>query len=169
MASGQKNEFLDGSDSEEDQLQTYESDHELRKGGRTAKRPKVDASDDDLSDDEAEQDDGPLLENVPASNNAAGDYTIEAGDDGDSEKTTEKDTKKTKNKVDAAALPDILDAARPLKKNLVVTDEAIRKSGVVYLSRIPPFMKPAKLSVPEEFGYVRRWHARLAERPSAKA
>jgi glutathione S-transferase len=31
------------------------------------------------------------------------------------------------------------------------------------------FMKPAKLSVPEEFGYVRRWHARLAERPSAKA
>ncbi|MGA0593446.1 glutathione S-transferase family protein [Enterovirga sp. CN4-39] len=31
------------------------------------------------------------------------------------------------------------------------------------------FMKPAKLAVPEEFGHVRRWHARLSERPSAKA
>ena len=31
------------------------------------------------------------------------------------------------------------------------------------------FMKPAKLAVPEELGHVRRWHARLSERPSAKA
>jgi glutathione S-transferase len=31
------------------------------------------------------------------------------------------------------------------------------------------FMKPAKLSVPEEFRHVRRWHERLSERPSAKA
>ena len=31
------------------------------------------------------------------------------------------------------------------------------------------FMKPAKLTVPEELGHVRRWHARLSERPSAKA
>jgi glutathione S-transferase len=31
------------------------------------------------------------------------------------------------------------------------------------------FMKPAKLTVPEELRHVRRWHARLSERPSAKA
>ncbi len=31
------------------------------------------------------------------------------------------------------------------------------------------FMKPAKLAVPEELSHVRRWHARLSERPSAKA
>jgi glutathione S-transferase len=31
------------------------------------------------------------------------------------------------------------------------------------------FMKPAKLSVPDELKHVRRWHARLSERPSAKA
>ncbi len=31
------------------------------------------------------------------------------------------------------------------------------------------FMKPAKLSVPEELDNVRRWHAALAARPSAKA
>jgi glutathione S-transferase len=31
------------------------------------------------------------------------------------------------------------------------------------------FMKPAKLTIPEELSQVRRWHARLSERPSAKA
>ncbi len=31
------------------------------------------------------------------------------------------------------------------------------------------FMKPAKLSAPEEFRHVRRWHAALAARPSAGA
>jgi glutathione S-transferase len=38
-------------------------------------------------------------------------------------------------------------------------------SGLVGLD----FMKPAKLTIPEELGYVRRWHARLRERPSANA
>jgi glutathione S-transferase len=31
------------------------------------------------------------------------------------------------------------------------------------------FMKPAKLSVPENFGNIRRWHAEVSARPSAKA
>jgi len=31
------------------------------------------------------------------------------------------------------------------------------------------FMKPAKLVVPDDLSHVRRWHARLSERPSAKA
>jgi glutathione S-transferase len=31
------------------------------------------------------------------------------------------------------------------------------------------FMKPAKLEVPASLGHVRRWHAELAQRPSAKA
>jgi glutathione S-transferase len=31
------------------------------------------------------------------------------------------------------------------------------------------FMKPAKLEFPEEFANVRRWHAQVAARPSAKA
>jgi glutathione S-transferase len=31
------------------------------------------------------------------------------------------------------------------------------------------FMKPAKLTVPEEFTHVRRWHAEISARPSAKA
>jgi glutathione S-transferase len=31
------------------------------------------------------------------------------------------------------------------------------------------FMKPAKLAVPEELAHVRRWHADISARPSAKA
>ena len=31
------------------------------------------------------------------------------------------------------------------------------------------FMKPARISVPEELANVRRWHAALAARPSAAA
>ena len=31
------------------------------------------------------------------------------------------------------------------------------------------FMKPAKLSVPEEFAHLRRWHAAVSARPSASA
>jgi glutathione S-transferase len=31
------------------------------------------------------------------------------------------------------------------------------------------FMKPAKLSMPDELANVRRWHAELAARPSAQA
>ncbi len=30
-------------------------------------------------------------------------------------------------------------------------------------------MKPAKLSVPDEFAHVKRWHAEVSARPSAKA
>ena len=31
------------------------------------------------------------------------------------------------------------------------------------------FMKPAKLSVPEDLAHVRRWHRQISERPSARA
>jgi glutathione S-transferase len=31
------------------------------------------------------------------------------------------------------------------------------------------FMKPAKLSVPEQLGNIKRWHEEVSARPSAKA
>jgi ESF2/ABP1 family protein len=46
---------------------------------------------------------------------------------------------------------------RNLIKNLVTTEKAIKKSGVVYVSRIPPFMKPHKLrSLLEKYGTINR-------------
>lgn len=147
MASEKKNEFLDASDSEEEQLQTYDSDDDLRKGGRIAKRRKLDASDDDLSGDD-EDDGGATLSKDEDEKDGEDREEDEA--DGD-EKTTQK-----KGKLAASEL-DIFDPSRPLKKNLVATPEAIKKSGVVYLSRIPPFMKPAKLrSLLEPYGTINR-------------
>lgn len=48
--------------------------------------------------------------------------------------------------------------SKPLsKKNLVATAAAIKRSGVVYLSRVPPFMKPTKLrSLLEPYGVINR-------------
>ncbi|CAK7246178.1 MAG: RNA-binding ATPase activator esf2 [Sporothrix thermara] len=47
---------------------------------------------------------------------------------------------------------------KPLtKKNLVASEKAVRRSGVVYLSRIPPFMKPTKLrSLLSPYGAINR-------------
>lgn len=154
MAPAKKNEFLDASDSEDEQLQNYDSDDDLRKGGRTAKRRKVDASDDDLSDDDAEQDGGVSL--TKDDDEADEDEGEELGEeaDGDDDRKSQKQSEK---KAKQASELDILDPSRPLKKNLVATPEAIKKSGVVYLSRIPPFMKPAKLrSLLEPYGTINR-------------
>lgn len=140
MAPEKKNEFLDASDSEEDVGQGYDSEDDLRKGGRSAKRRKIDESDEEASDIE---DGGVVIDDEE-----------EPADDGDDKDDTPKDEK---NKV-AKAESDLPDVTRPLtKKNLVASEAAIRKSGVVYLSRIPPFMKPQKLrSLLEPYGNINR-------------
>ncbi|CAK7563993.1 MAG: RNA-binding ATPase activator esf2 [Sporothrix epigloea] len=78
--------------------------------------------------------------------------------------STRKSKKVTKLSKDVAAnngdirsieLPGV---DKPLtKKNLVASEKAVRKSGVVYLSRIPPFMKPTKLrSLLSPYGAINR-------------
>ncbi|EEY22283.1 pre-rRNA-processing protein ESF2 [Verticillium alfalfae VaMs.102] len=126
MAPEKRNEFLDAEDSDDDQSQGYDSEAEnLQKGGRTSKRRKVDESDDEdiLSDNESV-----LPSNAPDS---------EADDDADN--STSKSSKKSKPSLPASASKALS------HKNLIASEAAIRKSGVVYLSRIPPYMKPHKL------------------------
>ncbi|KAG9253220.1 Pre-rRNA-processing protein ESF2 [Emericellopsis atlantica] len=141
MAPEKRNEFLDASDSE-DEIQNYDSDDDLKKGGRNAKRRKVD-SDDEASDAEPAVDD-------------AKDESEDAGEDGDlaADQSEEPGTSKPKSK-EAFELPDI--TTNGTKRNLVVTEAAVKKSGVVYISRVPPFMKPAKLrSLLEPYGKINR-------------
>lgn len=136
MATRMHNDFLDVEDSEDDGSQGYNSEAEdLRKGGRSPKRRKVesDASDDEVaefSDDEKEE------------------QNEKPKDSEDAER------KSTRNRT-TAELPGV---SKPLtKKNLVATAAAIKRSGVVYLSRIPPFMKPTKLrSLLEPYGDINR-------------
>jgi glutathione S-transferase len=60
----------------------------------------------------------------------------------------------------------ILDAE--LKDQLYVAGDHFTVADITGLVAID-FMKPAHLTVPEEFAAVRRWHAQVSARPSAKA
>lgn len=76
-------------------------------------------------------------------------------------------------------VPEWGEANKPkVKEFLALLDERLAKTeflagdfsiaditGLVALD----FMKPAKLSIPEEFTHVRRWHGALKARPSAAA
>ncbi|KAK4202393.1 putative pre-rRNA-processing protein ESF2 [Triangularia verruculosa] len=145
--SDKRNTFLDAGDSDEDVGRDYDSEDDFQKGGPSAKRRRVDDEDseaEDVTDDEQDQDEdgGVNLD----------EEVKESGDEDDEEG---QDTKEGKPKKTKLELPSI---AKPLfKKNLVVTEAAIKKSGVIYLSRVPPFMKPQKLrSLLEPYGQINR-------------
>ncbi|KAK1997837.1 RNA recognition domain-containing protein [Colletotrichum falcatum] len=146
MAPEKRNKFLEAEDSEDDLDQGYDSEaEELRKGGRSAKRRKVDSEDEeDFSDEERDA--------SKAGGGGASDDEDGGADDDEQASTSSKKKSRPSTAMD---LPDI---SKPLtKKNLVATEEAVKKSGVVYISRIPPFMKPQKLrSLLEPYGKINR-------------
>lgn len=136
MTTRKHDDFLDVEESEEDGSQGYDSEGDnMRKGGRSPKRRKVESD-------------------------ASADEDADFSDDGEEEQQEKskpagsKGEKLTKGR-NAADLPGV---SKPLtKKNLVATAAAIKRSGVVYLSRIPPFMKPTKLrSLLEPYGAINR-------------
>ena len=57
---------------------------------------------------------------------------------------------------------------RELNTRPFVAGDAFSVADITGLVAVD-LMKPAKLSVPEELGNVRRWHAEISARPSAKA
>ncbi len=57
---------------------------------------------------------------------------------------------------------------RELKDRLFVAGDHYTVADITALVAVD-FMKPAKLSVPEELVQMRRWHRQVSERPSAKA
>ncbi|KAH8593453.1 hypothetical protein B0O99DRAFT_653300 [Bisporella sp. PMI_857] len=142
MATRTHGDFLGLHDSDEDASvsEGYNSDIEVRqKGNRSLKRRKVDSDVSDGSDDEE-------LEEVHEND------IKEAEDTHVEEPEVKMKPQRTRR---ASDLPGV---SKPLtKKNLVASEKAIRKSGVVYLSRIPPFMKPTKLrSLLEPYGAINR-------------
>ncbi|KAK3398444.1 hypothetical protein B0T20DRAFT_208637 [Sordaria brevicollis] len=146
-----RNKFLDAGDSDDNAGHGSESEDDFQKGGRNAKRRRMsddeDSEADDFTDAEEEHDD----EEADSKDASAK----------DGEKTTdgkeEKGDKKKKEKKSALE-GDLPGMTKPLtKKNLIVTEEAIKKSGVVYMSRVPPFMTPAKVrSLLEPYGKMNR-------------
>lgn len=154
MAPEKRNHFLDAEDSDDDVVQDN-SDDELQKGGRTAKRRKLE-DDSDFDDDDATDAGASDLEDEDEEEETA--TKVVKGDKSekpDAGKTT-GETAKSKKKDDDQ--PADIRLIKPLtRKNLVATEAAIKKSGVIYLSRIPPFMKPQKLrSLLETYGKINR-------------
>lgn len=150
MASDKRNEFLDAGDSDDDVGRDYDSDDDLQKGGRSAKRRRLeDESDaDEFSDQEQD-------ESEAGGAKVSGDTTDAGGSGEGKDGDAQEDAKRDKLESNKKELPGV---SKPLtKKNLVATEAAIKKSGVIYLSRIPPFMKPAKLrSLLEPYGKINR-------------
>lgn len=148
MAPEKRNKFLDPDESDDDEAQSsgYDSEAEVQKGGRGSKRRKLDdaGGSSDGSGDDSDHD---------------SDAASDAGDDnapGDAdEDPAPKDGAKPKKKLPTVKTSDPLRSL--VKKNLVVSEEAIKKSGVLYISRVPPFMKPHKLrTLLEPFGTINR-------------
>ncbi|KAI0134944.1 hypothetical protein F4814DRAFT_399497 [Daldinia grandis] len=147
MPPEKRNTFLDADESDNDDSQGYNSEaEELQKGGRIAKRRKI-------SDDAASDDDN---DDVSAGEESEHEDIIKQNHSRQEASDTKTDGDKLKSKLDA--LPELPDVSRPLtKKNLVATEAAVKKSGLIYLSRVPPFMKPAKLrSLLEPYGKINR-------------
>ncbi|KOS18253.1 Pre-rRNA-processing protein ESF2 [Escovopsis weberi] len=144
MATPKAADLLNASDSEDDRANSYDSEDDMRKGGRGAKRRKI-SSDDELESDDERDDRRDADDDNGASD--AESREVRSNKPGPDSKA------KAKSKADSLPKVD-----RPItKKNLVATEAAIKKSGVVYMSRVPPFMKPNKLrSLLAPYGEINR-------------
>ncbi|KAL1839922.1 hypothetical protein VTJ49DRAFT_1010 [Mycothermus thermophilus] len=170
MPSDKRNQFLDAGDSDDDLDRGSESEDDLQKGGRSAKRRRVDHDDSDDSGSEhlseGEHSDGEDVDDEGEDGGASLKQDTQQTPDepakDSSEDTSQQEKKKKKDKDSStdskSPSTDLPGVNKPLtKKNLIVTEAAIRKSGVIYLSRIPPFMKPHKLrSLLEPYGKINR-------------
>ncbi|KAK6078627.1 RNA recognition domain-containing protein [Seiridium cupressi] len=164
MPAEKRNKFLEADDSDDD-AGGYESEEEIRKG--SAKRRRIEAVDlSDVEDDDASIDDA----RKDTQDFKSRRDTEQSVAEGDSDE--EEDVSKSRKQM-PGELPGV---SKPLtKKNLVATEAAIKKSGVVYLSRVPPcrhiylvpcanepgllaaVMKPQKLrSLLEPYGTINR-------------
>lgn len=155
MAPEKRNHFLDADESE-DEVQDYNSEDELQKGGRVAKRRKT--GDESDSDDDFDENDDKASDNEISGSEDEDIPKKEVNKADKTKRRTEDGAESSKENDNSAMLIEVPQTVKALtKKNLVATDAAIKKSGVIYLSRIPPFMKPAKLrSLLEIHGKINR-------------
>ncbi|KAK5658263.1 hypothetical protein OQA88_2238 [Cercophora sp. LCS_1] len=162
MSADKRNEFLDAGDSDDEVVRDNDSDDELQKGGRSAKRRRVENEESDVDDFSNEDED------VEDGGADLGDRSTDDTKQKTDETTGEgKREKKSKLEGKDDELPGV---TKPLsKKSLIQTEAAIKKSGVVYISRVPPYMNPAKLrSLLEPYGKINRLFL-APEDPTARA
>ncbi|TKA77417.1 hypothetical protein B0A55_04819 [Friedmanniomyces simplex] len=142
MSTRKRNEFLEDGRSDDEGLgDGYGSEDDEGRGGiggrRLNKRRKTDTESDDASfhsfaDGEEGEHTGAVRDRV----DQAKDATVPG---------TERFTLGSDFAVDDPAEPTTTTTQNPRPKSVIAAEKTARKSGVLYISRIPPFMKPSTL------------------------
>ncbi|USW57090.1 Putative nucleotide-binding alpha-beta plait domain superfamily, ABT1/ESF2, RNA recognition [Septoria linicola] len=139
MSIRKRNEYLDGDDSDEELENGYGSEAEEGRGTIATKRRKLDSdadSSDGISDDEEE----PAETSKATTTDSRFDFSKFGAEDedddlparfSDNDPTSKHDRPKTKKSKELKAYEN--------------AHKKAKKSGVVYISRVPPFMKPQTL------------------------
>lgn len=145
MSIRKRNEFLDLDESENEASDGYQSDAlEESKGARTTKRRKVDRSDDEDSDEDLDE-----PAKTPATKTSQADARFaklqEFEEDGDDAPEAENEEDGAEDAEDQDLAEPAATTGRNAPKSVLRAEKAARKSGVVYISRVPPFMKPHTL------------------------
>ncbi|CAK3993820.1 related to Pre-rRNA-processing ESF2 [Lecanosticta acicola] len=150
MSIRKRNEFLEGDDSDEEVDHGFESEEEQGRGaiGRhTHKRRKTESdseasSGDNPGDEDAE---GEGVKIAKASSFGDARFDISKFDKEDEIQDAPQDDDEDDERSDH----DRIKPTKPIKnraeKEAAKAQKAVRKSGVVYISRVPPFMKPQTL------------------------
>ncbi|ROT41899.1 hypothetical protein SODALDRAFT_326081 [Sodiomyces alkalinus F11] len=141
MAPEKRNEFLEIDDSEDEQGQGYDSDaDDIRKGGRSSKRRRI------LEQNEDDDEGADLSEEEEEEKQKEGTDRKDADADADAlDPTSTTSTSQSREKAPSSSSAATKKTKGISQKNLLATEKAMRQSGVIYLSRIPPYMKPQKL------------------------
>lgn len=148
MSIRKRNEFLDLDETENEASDGYQSDAlEESKGAiaaRTTKRRKVDHSDDEDSDEDLDE-----PSKAPATKKPQTDSRFaklqEFEEDDDEAPEAEDNEDGAEDALDEDLAEPTVTAGRNAPKSVLRAEKAARKSGVVYISRVPPFMKPHTL------------------------
>ncbi|KAK3677827.1 RNA-binding ATPase activator esf2 [Vermiconidia calcicola] len=140
MSIRKRNEFLEGDESDEDVNNGYDSDvaEESKAALRSSKRRKVEpASDDESLDGIVESEEGAdtgIAEDFAQLQRQSEQEGIEREGSEEEEVLGDATQRKLKSSIKSSA-----------PKQVAAAQKAAQRSGVVYISRVPPFMKPQTL------------------------
>lgn len=152
MTTRKHNEYLDTGLSDDEDEQGYDSEEQQESrgtlAGRSMKRRRVEQEEDESDDESVREDEASVptkAQKSTASRPLAKDADEQSedgsldDDHGDAAGSTEDDTALQTTTAHAANLKALS------SKRLEKSQKAAKKTGVIYLSRVPPFMKPATL------------------------
>jgi ESF2/ABP1 family protein len=154
MTSRKRNEFLDhGLSDEEDDAGYNSEEQEESRGARSIKRRRVDQDSGDESQSDFDDEDEEALDKTsaitpkPAPAASKGRFELD-DEDADDFIPEDDELDDDNNNIDEDdTTPSTREkTVKPLtQKQLLKSQKAAKKTGVIYISRIPPFMKPATL------------------------